>query len=189
MGTAVFRTSGCPEVSRPLEGPPVTDAYAGGMRLLVYTLFRLALVLAAAGLLYLLGLRSWVLWVAAVVVGALVSFLVLGRQREEAAKVLAQYDPLREERPTFSPQVEADAAYEDAIVDAAGHRQPEGSTSPGGSAVGEDARRPGDPAERAGDPGERAGDAAEPDRDTTERPVDEPPAREAGDDGTRPTSA
>jgi hypothetical protein len=88
------------------------------MRLLVYTLLRLGLVLAAAGVLYLLGLRSWVLWIAAVIVGALLSFLVLGRQGASAAAVLAQYDPLREERPTFSPKVEADAAYEDAVVDA-----------------------------------------------------------------------
>jgi len=112
------------------------------MRLLVYTLFRLGLVLAAAGLLYLLGLRSWVLWVVAVVIGALVSFLVLGRQREEAARVLAQYDPLREERPTFSPEVEADAAYEDAVVDAAaGRREPAGEVPVAGSAVGEESGR------------------------------------------------
>ncbi|MCK6209796.1 DUF4229 domain-containing protein [Georgenia sp. EYE_87] len=89
------------------------------MRLLVYTLLRLGLVLAAAGVLYLVGLRSWVLWIAAVVVGALLSFLLLGRQREDAASVLAQYDPLREERPAFSPKVQQDADYEDAVVDAA----------------------------------------------------------------------
>ncbi|PFG40351.1 uncharacterized protein DUF4229 [Georgenia soli] len=147
------------------------------MRLLVYTLFRLGLVLAAAGLLYLLGLRSWVLWVAAVVVGALVSFLVLGRQREEAAKVLAQYDPLREERPTFSPEVEADAAYEDAIVDAAAPG-PGSNAGPVGSAVGEDPRRAGDPAEQAGNV-EQAGE-------TGGRSADEPPAPETGDGGSRP---
>jgi hypothetical protein len=105
------------------------------MRLLVYTLLRLGLVLASAGVLYLLGLRSWVLWIAAVVVGALLSFLLFGRQREDAASVLAQYDPLREERPTFSPKVEADAAYEDAVVDATETRTTGDDVRPGGPAV------------------------------------------------------
>ncbi|WP_418606739.1 DUF4229 domain-containing protein [Georgenia sp. SUBG003] len=114
------------------------------MRLLVYTLLRLGLVLASAGLLYLLGLRSWFLWMAAVVVGALVSFLVLRRQREEAAHVLAQFDPLREERPTFSADVEADAAYEDAVVDAAAERREH--PAEGGEPVADDrAGRPASP--------------------------------------------
>jgi hypothetical protein len=108
------------------------------MRLLVYTLLRLGLVLAAAGVLYLLGLRSWILWIAAVLVGALLSFLVLGRQGRDAAAVLAQYDPLRAERPTFSPAVEADAAYEDAVVDSAGPGRAGGDVRTGGAAVGKD---------------------------------------------------
>ncbi len=88
------------------------------MRLLVYTVLRLLIVLAAAGLLYWVGMRSWVLWITALVVGALVSFLVLGKQRDAAVQVLAERDPARRPRPRFSPTVEADAAYEDAIVDA-----------------------------------------------------------------------
>ena len=87
------------------------------MRLLVYTVLRLVIVLAAAGALYLLGMRSWLLWVIAIVVGALVSYLVLRPQGRAAAEVIAEYSPLRQERPKFSPTVEADAAYEDAAVD------------------------------------------------------------------------
>ncbi|GAA4418317.1 hypothetical protein GCM10023169_07750 [Georgenia halophila] len=98
---------------------PCSDAYAGGVRLLFYTVLRVAIVLACAGVLYLLGMRAWLLWVTAIVVGALVSFLVLRRQHAGAAEVLAEYDPLREKRPVFSDEVEADAAYEDAAVDAA----------------------------------------------------------------------
>lgn len=139
------------------------------MRLFVYTLLRLGLVLAAAGLLYLVGLRSWILWVAAVIVGALVSFLLLGRQRDEAAAVLAQYDPLREERPTFSPKVEADAAYEDAVVDAAERRGP-GDDAGSGSAVGQEA--PGQPGDEAGQPGRPGG---EPDAPGKAGPADDGP--------------
>ncbi|GAA4287183.1 DUF4229 domain-containing protein [Georgenia daeguensis] len=105
------------------------------MRLLVYTMLRLGLVVAAAGVLYLLGLRSWILWIAAVVVGALLSFVLFGRQREDAASVLAQYDPLREERPTFSPKAQEDAAYEDAVVDAHAPGSAGDDVRPGGSAV------------------------------------------------------
>lgn len=90
------------------------------MRLLRYTLFRVVIVLAAAGLLYLVGLRSWLLWVAALVVGAMVSFLVLKDERLAAAQVLAEYDPLRRDRPSFSAAAEGDADYEDGLVDAAG---------------------------------------------------------------------
>ncbi|TRW44449.1 DUF4229 domain-containing protein [Georgenia yuyongxinii] len=87
------------------------------MRLLVYTVLRLLLVLAAAGVLYLIGMRSWLLWVTAVVVGALISYLVLRPQGRAAAEVIAELSPLREDRPTFSAAAEDDAAYEDALVD------------------------------------------------------------------------
>lgn len=91
------------------------------MRLLVYTLLRVLLVLASAGVLYLLGMRSWLLWLTAVVVGALLSYLLLRTQGRAAAEVISQLSPLREERPTFSPGAEADAAYEDGLVDEAEH--------------------------------------------------------------------
>jgi hypothetical protein len=141
------------------------------MRLLAYTLLRLGLVLAAAGVLYLLGLRSWVLWIAAVIIGALVSFLLFGRQREDAASVLAQYDPLREERPAFSPKVEADAAYEDAVVDGTVPGTAGDGVRPGGpavvpeDAVGEGGVAPGPSGAGTDRPGDEAG--------RTERPAPE----------------
>lgn len=101
------------------------------MRLLVYTLLRLLLVLAAAGVLYLLGMRSWLLWVTAVVIGALLSYLVLRPQGRAAAEVIAELSPLREERPRFSDNAAEDAAYEDALLDdAVGH-----GGGPGGTAT------------------------------------------------------
>jgi hypothetical protein len=89
------------------------------VRLLVYTLLRVLLVLAAAGLLHLAGMRSWALWTTAVVVGALASYVVLGRQRAAAARQLAEHDPTRRPR----RRRDADAAHEDAMLDGA---RPEG---------------------------------------------------------------
>ena len=106
------------------------------MRLLVYTLLRVLLVLASAGVLYLLGMRSWLLWLAAIVIGALLSYLLLRTQGRAAAEVISQLSPLREERPKFSEGVEADAAYEDGLVDEAEHvvapadRRPGAATPP-----------------------------------------------------------
>ncbi len=100
------------------------------MRLLVYSLLRVVLVLASAGVLYLFGMRSWLLWVVAVVVGALLSYLLLRPQGRAAAEVIAQLSPLREERPTFSESAQADAAYEDALVDAAERPEPADGAAP-----------------------------------------------------------
>ncbi|WP_341360236.1 DUF4229 domain-containing protein [Georgenia sp. M64] len=88
------------------------------MRLVVYSLLRLLMVLAAAGVLYLVGLRSWALWAAAIVVAALVSYVVLGRQRAAAAAVLAAHDPTRGATDRLARAGDADAAYEDAVLDA-----------------------------------------------------------------------
>lgn len=88
------------------------------MRLVVYSLLRLLMVLAAAGVLYVVGLRSWALWAAAIVIGALVSYVVLGRQRAAAAAVLAAHDPTRGATDRLARAGDADAAYEDAVLDA-----------------------------------------------------------------------
>jgi len=48
----------------------------------LYTLARVALLLVTAGLLYLLGARSWFLVVLALVISGLVSYLVLGSLRD-----------------------------------------------------------------------------------------------------------
>lgn len=65
------------------------------MRLFRYTLLRLAVLAAVVGVLYLLGMRSWLLALASVVIAALVSYLVLPRARLDAAGHLAEHDPLR----------------------------------------------------------------------------------------------
>ncbi len=160
------------------------------MRLLVYSLLRVLLVLASAGVLYLLGMRSWLLWLAAVVVGALLSYLVLRNQGRAAAEVIAQLSPLREERPKFSDGVEADAAYEDGLVDAADH-----GVAPAGPAPrdGTDAA-PGESREKAAAPApeerstlEREPDAEEESVGQLEQPRvpqdhDEVPAHGAAED-------
>lgn len=85
------------------------------MPLVVYTLLRLGLLGVALLLGYVLGLRSWLLVVVAVVVAALVSYLALPRQRAAAAAVLAARRGARVRR----PRPDGDAALEDAVDDAA----------------------------------------------------------------------
>lgn len=65
------------------------------MRILTYSLWRLLLLAAVAGVLYLVGLRSWLLGVTAVVVAALVAYLLLPGPRAAAAGQLASHDALR----------------------------------------------------------------------------------------------
>ncbi|QDC25966.1 DUF4229 domain-containing protein [Georgenia yuyongxinii] len=119
------------------------------MRLLVYTVLRLLLVLAAAGVLYLIGMRSWLLWVTAVVVGALLSYLVLRPQGRAAAEVIAELSPLREDRPTFSAAAEDDAAYEDALVDDAGSAGAGPATTTSAAAAGNMLESQADPEQHA----------------------------------------
>ncbi|WP_041294752.1 DUF4229 domain-containing protein [Isoptericola variabilis] len=87
------------------------------MPLLVYTLLRLALFAAALAAGYLVGLRSWLLLLVALVVAFAVSYLALRRQRDAAALWLAQ----RAERRAAARErtVDEDAAYEDSVVDQA----------------------------------------------------------------------
>lgn len=54
-----------------------------------YTLARLGLMAATAGVLYLVGLRSWLLAFAALVVSLPLSWLVLRRQRQALGSYLA----------------------------------------------------------------------------------------------------
>ncbi len=93
------------------------------MPLLVYTLLRIALVIAAGGVLYLLGLRGLLLVGLAVVVGALLSYVLLPAQRRDAAGALQS---IAEREPRASTP-DADARAEDAELDA---------VDEGGSAVG-----------------------------------------------------
>ena len=93
------------------------------MALLVYTLLRVLLVVAAGGLLYLLGLRGLLLVVMAVVVGALLSYVLLKGPRAQAAGTLQGFA----EREPRAAQPNADSLAEDADLDASaeGQRDPE----------------------------------------------------------------
>jgi hypothetical protein len=85
--------------------------------LLIYSLLRLALFGAALGLLYLVGLRGWLLPVVAVVVALALSYLTLSKPRDAATRwIAARADRRAAERAVF-PKVDADAAHEDAQVD------------------------------------------------------------------------
>lgn len=86
------------------------------MRLLVYSLLRLAVFGAALGLGYLLGLRNWLLVLVAVVIAAAVSYLVLKGPRDAAVAALAEGGERRRTRPA---RVDVDAEHEDAVDEAA----------------------------------------------------------------------
>ena len=59
------------------------------MALLKYTLLRLALLAVTAGVFYLVGLRDWVLLVAAFLVSGIISIFVLNRARNEVSTSIA----------------------------------------------------------------------------------------------------
>lgn len=92
------------------------------MRLALYTLIRVGLILAAGAILYLVGLRSWLLWITAILVGAMVSFLLLRRETAEFSQSLTRLRPRRGAH--ASTQAEQDAAAEDALVAGAGEPAP-----------------------------------------------------------------
>ncbi|WP_152187486.1 DUF4229 domain-containing protein [Georgenia satyanarayanai] len=85
------------------------------MPILRYTLLRLALVAGAFALLWLLGLRGWLVAVVAVVVGAMLSYLLLPRQADAAAAVIAERR--RRTADSLDEAIAQDAAEEDAIID------------------------------------------------------------------------
>ncbi len=84
---------------------------------MIYTLLRLALFGAAFGLLYLVGLRGWLLPIVAVVVALAVSYLTLNRPRDAATRWMAGRAERRAAARAAAPKVDADAAHEDAQVD------------------------------------------------------------------------
>jgi hypothetical protein len=83
----------------------------------IYTLLRLALFGAALGLLYVAGLRGWLLPIVAVVVALAVSYLTLNKPRDAATRWMAGRAARRTAERAASPKVDADAAHEDAHVD------------------------------------------------------------------------
>lgn len=68
------------------------------MALLKYSLLRLALLAATAGVLYLVDLRGWILLFAAFLVSGIISIFVLNRARDEVSTSLATRQRLINER-------------------------------------------------------------------------------------------
>ncbi|WP_420112487.1 DUF4229 domain-containing protein [Pseudactinotalea sp.] len=94
------------------------------MSLLVYTLLRMLLVVAAGGLLYLAGLRGLLLVAVAVLVGALLSFLLLKPHRDRAVATLQEFA----ERDPAPSAPDTDSLAEDDALDshsAEPEREPE----------------------------------------------------------------
>lgn len=89
------------------------------MAVLIYGVLRIALVLAAGAVLYLLGLRSWVLVLVAIVVGAGLSYIALDAPRRAAALALERRAGGRRTR--IEEAIEAEGAQEDADVEAIVH--------------------------------------------------------------------
>lgn len=83
-----------------------------------YSLLRLGLLAVIAVVLYLLGLRGLPLVVAAPVLALMVSYVVLGRPRDEAALAIAERRRARAGGGEgLTRGVDADAAVEDASID------------------------------------------------------------------------
>ncbi|MBO0608796.1 DUF4229 domain-containing protein [Myceligenerans salitolerans] len=87
------------------------------MPLVTYTVLRLALFAGALGLLYLAGLRSWLLVGIAAVAAPALSYVLLRGPRDAAATWLA--DRRARRGLTAGAAADADAAHEDAVVDRA----------------------------------------------------------------------
>jgi hypothetical protein len=77
---------------------------------LKYALARVVVLLAVAGVLYLAGARSWLLWLGALLLAAMVSYLALPGIRDDAARVIAHRDNRRE-------RANEDDAEEDRLLD------------------------------------------------------------------------
>lgn len=88
------------------------------MPFIIYSALRLALIFILGVVLYAVGVRDLLLPLLAIVLALMVSYLVLGKQREAAAVYLAGRKKNREETgERFSRAVTDDAAFEDDQVD------------------------------------------------------------------------
>ncbi|MBD7920050.1 DUF4229 domain-containing protein [Cellulomonas sp. Sa3CUA2] len=87
------------------------------MPVVVYSLLRAALFLAATGLLWWAGMRSWLAPVLAAVIAWGLSYVLLPRQRDAAAVHLAERAEQRRARGGLGARAREDAAAEDAAAD------------------------------------------------------------------------
>lgn len=84
------------------------------MPVLVYSLLRILLIVAAGGGLYLAGMRGVLLVIAAVLVGAGLSYVLLDRFRRASAQWLADRG---RPKARWGERLASDAADEDALLD------------------------------------------------------------------------
>lgn len=88
------------------------------MPFIIYSVLRLALIVAVGFVLYLVGMRGWLLGVVAVLVALLVSYLALRRQREAAALYIATRRSDRQASGVrLGERLDRDNAAEDDAVD------------------------------------------------------------------------
>ncbi|GAA2521713.1 DUF4229 domain-containing protein [Rarobacter incanus] len=87
------------------------------MPLVKYTLYRVVLFLFAAAVLYLLGMGGWLLWVAAVFIAFLLSYIALPRPRAAASQYLLERRNRRQAGHRFSDTQEEDFADEDTQIE------------------------------------------------------------------------
>lgn len=88
------------------------------MPFLKYTVLRLALFVAALGVLAVVGARGWLLVLLAAVTSMVLSFLLLGGPRDELTEVIARRaDPANRRRGGLDRGLDEDAAAEDAAVE------------------------------------------------------------------------
>ncbi|MCK9792716.1 DUF4229 domain-containing protein [Isoptericola sp. 4D.3] len=84
------------------------------MPLVMYTVWRILLFVAALVLGYALGLGGWLLVLVAAVVAFAVSYLALSKPRDAAARWLAEKD---QRRRGSSAKRDVDSDFEDSVVD------------------------------------------------------------------------
>lgn len=91
------------------------------MPFLIYSALRIALIVLVGVVLYLVGMRGWLLGVVAVLVALLVSYLALSRPREAAALYIANRRTRRQTSGVrLNARLDRDNADEDDAITAAG---------------------------------------------------------------------
>ncbi len=101
------------------------------MPFIIYSALRIALIVVVGVVLYLVGMRGWLLGVVAILVALLVSYLALSRQREAAALYIATR---RTQRQTSGVQLnerlDRDNADEDEAIDSSAAQPAHGARGP-----------------------------------------------------------
>lgn len=110
----------------------------------MYSVLRIALFLAATGVLWVVGMRSWLAPLVGAVLAWGLSYVLLQRRRDAAVRELAARAARRRERGGLSARERQDADAEDALADLARAREsgpdgegagrPDGPVSPAGPA-------------------------------------------------------